>query len=131
MAVLADPREARAVQLERAPDLDPAMWQSLEHLLDQMSDGRDESQDEPLYVTAKGSAVVMVAGFVSWILRSGSLLSSLLTTLPLWVRFDPLPILLNARKKQEDEADSESQLGQFLDEGDDSPRAGAPGRDSG
>ena len=42
---------------------------------------------------ALGSTASLTVGFVSWILRGGSLLASMITTLPLLNRFDPLPII--------------------------------------
>ena len=50
-----------------------------------------------------GLAVSLTAGFVSWVLRAGSLLASFVAVLPVWRHFDPLPILSNfksdAKKK--------------------------------
>ncbi|MDH3448984.1 MAG: VCBS domain-containing protein, partial [Gammaproteobacteria bacterium] len=50
-----------------------------------------------------GSTVSLTAGIVSWVLRGGSLLASLMSAVPLLNRFDPLPIL----KTREDEEDVE------------------------
>jgi len=38
---------------------------------------------------------------VAWLLRSGALLSSLLSSIPLWKGYDPLPVL--AYKDDDDE----------------------------
>ncbi|MDH3390074.1 MAG: VCBS domain-containing protein, partial [Gammaproteobacteria bacterium] len=50
-----------------------------------------------------GSTVSLTAGIVSWVLRGGSLLASLMSAVPLLNRFDPLPIL----KTRQDEEDVE------------------------
>jgi hypothetical protein len=45
---------------------------------------------------------------VAWILRSGALLSSLMSTIPLWKGYDPLPILAykdDDRKNREEDID--------------------------
>jgi hypothetical protein len=42
---------------------------------------------------AKSSGVVLTAGIVAWAMRGGALLSSLMSTIPLWKGYDPLPIL--------------------------------------
>ncbi len=42
---------------------------------------------------ALGSTAGLTAGFVSWILRGGALIASMLSSVPLLNRFDPLPIL--------------------------------------
>ena len=39
------------------------------------------------------SGIALSAGFVVWILRSGSLLASFLVSMPAWRHFDPLPVL--------------------------------------
>ena len=40
-----------------------------------------------------GSTISLTAGFVSWVLRGGSLLASFMSTVPVLNNFDPLPIL--------------------------------------
>ncbi|MBT8436526.1 MAG: hypothetical protein KJP11_04065, partial [Gammaproteobacteria bacterium] len=45
----------------------------------------------------------LTVGIVSWVLRGGALLASLMSAVPLLNRFDPLPIL----KTREDEEDVE------------------------
>ena len=53
------------------------------------------------------TGVVLTAGVVAWILRSGALLSSLLSTIPLWKGYDPLPILAY---KDDDNKDKEAAI---------------------
>jgi hypothetical protein len=56
--------------------------------------------------------MALSAGFVAWILRSGSLLASFLVSMPAWRHFDPLPVLglggqdrrKRARKAREEQA---------------------------
>jgi len=53
---------------------------------------------------AVGSAVVTASafsyGYVLWLLRGGLLLTSLLSTLPAWHSFDPLPVLNSSRRRR-------------------------------
>jgi hypothetical protein len=42
------------------------------------------------------------AGFLIWLLRAAPLLASVLTTLPAWSRFDPLPVLLKKDEEEEE-----------------------------
>jgi hypothetical protein len=49
-----------------------------------------------------GLTLSMTVGFVSWLLRAGSLLASFMSVAPLWKQFDPLPVLGAAKKKKED-----------------------------
>jgi hypothetical protein len=44
------------------------------------------------------------AGYLTWLLRGGSLLASVLATMPTWRNFDPLPILMKTRTRKEDVA---------------------------
>ena len=51
---------------------------------------------------ATGTSLTLSAGFVAWLLRGGSLLSSLIAVLPAWRFFDPLPVVgANKRERQE------------------------------
>jgi hypothetical protein len=43
--------------------------------------------------TAAGVSAVFSAGYVAWCLRSGALLASAISALPMWRTFDPLPVL--------------------------------------
>jgi hypothetical protein len=49
------------------------------------------------------------AGFLAWLLRGGSLLASFMTSMPMWARFDPLPILVGGKKRDEDKKKTEEQ----------------------
>jgi hypothetical protein len=48
------------------------------------------------------SAASFAAGFVSYLLRAGSFVSSLMSSLPLWRGFDPIAIFSGKKKKQKD-----------------------------
>lgn len=70
---------------------------------------REETKkDTALIRTIVGSAIAtstgLSAGYVIWLLRSGILLSSVLSSLPAWQLADPLAILAG-RKDEEDEDD--------------------------
>ena len=52
------------------------------------------------------SAVVssaLTVGYVTWLLRGGSLLASLLASLPAWASFYPLPVLMSGTKPDEED----------------------------
>jgi hypothetical protein len=56
------------------------------------------------------SAVVssaLTVGYVTWLLRGGSLLASLLASLPAWASFDPLPVLMSGAKQDEENEDKD------------------------
>ncbi|MFK7888671.1 MAG: cadherin-like domain-containing protein, partial [Gammaproteobacteria bacterium] len=61
-----------------------------------MADENQQSQQIDWHVSgAIVGSVAMSAGFVTWILRAGSLLGSLLASRPLWSTLDPLPIFVS------------------------------------
>ena len=79
-------------------------------LKDSLDSFREETEHETLMEkTAVGSAIAastgLSAGYVVWLLRSGALLSSLLSSLPAWQLADPLAILAGNRKKSDEDSD--------------------------
>jgi hypothetical protein len=99
--------------LDRSTPVDDnqKMWQALNSMKAQMRE-TDTSQDgaekswKNLTVVLSTGMTSFVAGSVAWMMRGVSLLSSFLTTVPLWRSFDPLPIL-DVRKKKDDEKTEE------------------------
>ena len=87
---------------------DAAIWESIEAMMEQM-DGRDGSwysDDQVLTTTtATGLTVSFTVGYVSWLLRAGYLSASLLSVLPLWREFDPLPVLATSKEKKRKSGD--------------------------
>jgi hypothetical protein len=57
-------------------------------------------------------------GYVLWCLRSGSLVASALSSLPLWRSFDPLPVLdfweRDGRDKKLSKEDEEAELDETM-----------------
>jgi hypothetical protein len=90
------------------------MWQALNTMKAQMRE-TDTSQDgaekslEKLNFTLATGMTSLVAGFMTWMMRGASLLSSFLTTVPLWRSFDPLPILDDRKKKNDEKTEEELQ----------------------
>jgi hypothetical protein len=93
---------------------DAALWESIEAMMEQMND-RDASwykDDQVLSTTtATGLTVSFTVGYVNWLLRAGYLSASLMSVLPLWREFDPLPVLATAKEKKREAAgrDKDSQ----------------------
>ena len=50
--------------------------------------------------TIVGITMSLSAGVVSWVLKTGSLMASFMSTVPLWKQLDPLPILGAAMLKK-------------------------------
>ena len=80
--------------------------------LDQIKEQIDEATgirdfgNKVMVGAASGIGAGVVAGYVLWALRGISLISSAISTMPLWRFFDPLPVLTHRRKKDKDEKDS-------------------------
>jgi len=65
--------------------------------------------------SAIATTVGLSAGYVVWMLKGGSLLASVLSSLPAWQLADPLAILVG-KKEDEDDEDDES-LETIIEEG--------------
>jgi hypothetical protein len=74
-------------------------WNRLETIRKQMSAPEVVAEATPVNIKViLGTGAGLTAGFVSWILRAGSLMASFMSTVPLLRRFDPLPIMRSAKK---------------------------------
>ncbi|MCP4048501.1 MAG: hypothetical protein GY732_21190, partial [Gammaproteobacteria bacterium] len=81
-----------------------------------------ENQNQVEVQVALGSTTGLAAGFTSWVLRGGSLLASLMSTVPLLNRFDPLPVVKSRNKEDlsntdnddDDQKNSESKVDEMF-----------------
>jgi len=80
-----------------------------------------EKQNQVEVQVALGSTTGLAAGFISWVLRGGSLLASLMSTVPLLNRFDPLPVVKSRNKEDlsntdndDDQKNSESKVDEIF-----------------
>ena len=84
------------IDLSRASvTLTPGMLSALDEMRQEFTDvhQEDEKQVDLLIQTGAAATLSLTAGFVTWLLRTGSLLATLLSTSPLWRPFDPIPVL--------------------------------------
>ena len=81
--------------------------QALLTAIDQMKDGMGENMSAVEFRSAavSSSGMVLTTGVVAWVLRSGALMASMISTIPLWKGYDPLPLL--AYRDDEDENNAE------------------------
>ncbi len=72
-----------------------ALWLAVQKMKINMADNEAEKLSDINFKTTvlSGSSLVLTAGVVAWVFRSGALLTSLMSTMPLWKGYDPLPIL--------------------------------------
>mgnify|MGYP001815095673 FL=1 len=80
-----------AVQLESMD----ALWSAVNEMKQKIADSatQESGRVELKAAAIESTGVVLSAGVVAWLLRSGALLSSLLSSIPLWKGYDPLPVL--------------------------------------
>jgi hypothetical protein len=73
--------------------------QALKALRQQLGETTEEelSNADQIIVAAKSIGMALSVGSVSWLLRVEWLFSFLVTTIPAWQRFDPLPVLTSQR----------------------------------
>ncbi|MGB5442060.1 MAG: Ig-like domain-containing protein, partial [Gammaproteobacteria bacterium] len=88
-------------------DLNASMelWQMIDIMKQQIngSQGGDDGYMQLVAKSATGMALSLSAGIITWALRGGVLLASMLSAVPLWKGFDPLPIIARTRKNKDDE----------------------------
>ena len=78
----------------------------------------DASQEQHRQMMAVGATAVvstgLSVGYVVWLLRGGTLLASMVSALPAWVAFDPLPVLESFEKQHSDDHGDRG-LGELLE----------------
>ena len=122
---------ASALLVAQPETVDPR--RSLQRGLELMSRSLESSESEQNSADivfdniAKGFGATVSAGYLAWLLRMGPLLVSVFSTMPMWTRFDPLPVVLAPRDDEEDEPidEHEASAGRILDSGKDDKDLGA------
>ncbi len=94
-----------------------AVWDALDTLKRDMSDrdslGRIDGS--MMVQISTGTSLLLSAGILTWVMRGGALASALLSTMPVWQGFDPLPVLL-ARKRRRDKDEAKLRSKKILKE---------------
>jgi len=82
----------------------PQFYDALINLGDDLAESDAEAQRELSFNVTAISFVsaTFTIGFITWLLQSGTLLASAVTTAPLWQSFDPVPVL-SADSEESDE----------------------------
>ena len=81
------------------------LWQMIDIMKQQINsvhDG-DDGYMQFFAKSATGMALSLSAGVITWALRGGALLASMLSSVPLWKGFDPLPIIKASRKTRDND----------------------------
>jgi hypothetical protein len=83
---------------------------TIDRLIQRIDEPTISEREELAGKVAVGSAAVVTTslsvGYVIWILRGGSLLTTFMSALPAWQAFDPLPVLQSFHKAVEEDDDS-------------------------
>jgi hypothetical protein len=100
---------------DESASIDPNLWQAVERMQDDMQEAfeKNHSENELAAKVVAGTGLSLTAGIVVWVMRTGTLLASLLSFLPVWKSVDPLSILVAKTKKddkKETEVDEDSVL---------------------
>jgi VCBS repeat-containing protein len=102
-------------QVSDDEELNDQFEQSLLKHIDLMREGIDgdldyRKADDVKVQIIMGVTTSLTAGIVSWVLRSGSLLASLMSAVPLLNRFDMLPILKGRDDEEDVEPDDDTEI---------------------
>ena len=83
------------------------LWEMIDLMKQQISetDQGNKNYMELLAKSATGLGTTLSAGIVTWALRGSSMLASMLSAVPTWRAFDPLPVF-SVTKRKKDEEDS-------------------------
>lgn len=83
---------------------------TIDRLIQRVDEPTISEREELAGKVAVGSAAVVTTslsvGYVIWILRGGSLLTTFMSALPAWQAFDPLPVLQSFHKATEEDDDT-------------------------
>ncbi|MBT8134634.1 MAG: tandem-95 repeat protein, partial [Gammaproteobacteria bacterium] len=95
-----------------------ALWVAIDDMRQQIDEDltEDITQVQVKLGAISGSGVALTAGIVAWVLRSGALMTSLISTIPLWKGYDPLPILAYRDDDEEKDNLTEDKIPTSLEE---------------
>jgi Cadherin-like len=106
------PEDAGASGRWDSLDVDPArsaanraFVQHLDRVREEVAD--QDADDEILVGSASALATGLSAGYVLWLVRGGVLLASLMSSVPAWAGIDPLPVLAQMRRGDDEDADGD------------------------
>ncbi len=84
--------------------------ETLKEMQDDMDEsyGQSAAYQKTVVYAVSGVSASFAAGFVSYLLRAGSLMSSFLATVPVWSDFDPVAVLVSPKKKEKKQKETDN-----------------------
>ncbi len=79
-----------------------ALAEAINREFSEVTDFRNGPQTV-LTLAMASTSLGLTVGIVSWLLRGGALLGALLSSMPLWREFDPLPVVMRPRRRDQEE----------------------------
>ena len=87
-----------------------ALWAAIDKMKSEISN-QDQGAFSALeirHTVIATSSISLTAGIVAWALRSGALVASMMSSIPLWKGYDPLPIIAYRDEESEDKKTDEA-----------------------
>ena len=106
-----DAASTNAKAIEFASERTSALQRGID-LMHRYLDSAEEEQKTLDLLMAdglKGVGASLSAGYLAWSLRMGPLLVSVFTSMPMWTRFDPLPVILASKRPDEEDVDDQQE----------------------
>nr|MBX2824860.1 hypothetical protein [Gammaproteobacteria bacterium] len=99
-----------SLELQLGEHENSRFYRELDEQMEEMDSlaASENKKNKLIAQVATGVSITLTAGFVSWVLRAGSLVASLLSNMPIWRQMDVLPIL-------SDREDGRGRLGDTVD----------------
>ncbi len=79
-----------------------ALAEAINREFSEVTDFRNGPQTV-LTLAMASTSLGLTVGIVSWLLRGGALLGALLSSMPLWREFDPLPVVMRPKRRDQEE----------------------------
>jgi len=91
-----------------------AMWNQLNSFRDDVNSRRESTTMMENIVVGTTTAVSggLTVGYVIWLIRGGSLLATMMSVMPTWISFDPLPVM--DRFEEDDLIEDEESLASIV-----------------
>lgn len=99
------------------------LWKHLDAFQKDVTEAAEASEafDSIVVGTSAVGVTGLTIGYVVWMLRAGTLLASVITSVPAWMSFDPLPVLDSFDEDRDDDEDDDGCLVSMVTRGNEKP----------